>query len=535
MKRLRVLAVMFAFLTFPRFVRAQNVFFASWENPVRTTSVEQPGWAVPLVTPSSGIVQLFRGDFVRQITQTKPASDSPHKLGSLTVFGNWRFRTEAWDWFQPMSGENAYAFPHSLLFLGISQKTGRYEWLIEGAQDAIVGLPNNAVGPGRQGQLGLGGTYFVANGNNENNASGFLKQAYLGVKFPLNGEVRVGRFGFSDGVEVKSKDKTIADLVNTRIAQRLIGEFTFSAVERSFDGVQFAFDAGTGNFAFLAVRPTEGVYQADAMGELDVDLFYGAYTLPTSFGNSKGELRIFGIGYLDERSGVLKTDNRSVAARTADTQHIEIGTYGGDYVHVFHTDQRGQFDFLLWGALQNGSWGVQTQRAGSFVGEFGWQPPVQSIKPWFSAGYSFGSGDSNSNDNTHGTFFQILPTPRLYARFPFYNMENNEDFYGSAAFRLPHSVAVRSELHAVRLASAQDLWYLGGGAFQENTFGYVGRTSGGSGSLADAWDISADFPLGRGFSITTYYSHAWGKGVIASIYPAGTTAQFGYVETNFRF
>ncbi len=468
-------------------------------------------------------------------SKKKSASDSPLKIGSITVFGNWRFRTEGWDWFQPTTGENAYAFPHSLLFLGVSQKTRRFEWLIEGAQDAIVGLPNNAIGPGRQGQLGLGGTYFVANGNSENNASAFLKQAYLGVKFSSNGEVRVGRFGFSDGMEVKPKDKTIADLVNTRIAQRLIGEFTFSAVQRSFDGAQLALDAGKGNFTFLAVRPTEGVYQVDAMGELNVNLFYGAYTLPTSFSNSKGELRIFAIGYLDERGGILKTDNRSVAARTADTQHIQIGTYGADYVHVFHTDERGQFDFLLWGALQNGSWGVQTQRAGSFVGEFGWQPPVQSIKPWLSVGYSFGSGDSNPNDNTHGTFFQILPTPRLYARFPFYNMENNEDFYGSAVFHLPHSVAIRSELHAMRLASAQDLWYLGGGAYQESTFGYVGRTSGGSRSLASTWDISSDYQMTGNFSIGLYYAHAWGKAVLASIYPKNPNAQFAYIETNLRF
>ena len=38
-----------------------------------------------------------------------------------------------------------------------------------------------------------------------------------------------------------------------------------------------------------------------------------------------------------------------------------------------------------------------------------------------------------------------------------------------------------------------------------------------------------------GFSATLYYGYAWGKGVIASIYPAGTGAQFGYLETNFRF
>jgi len=48
-----------------------------------------------------------------------------------------------------------------------------------------------------------------------------------------------------------------------------------------------------------------------------------------------------------------------------------------------------------------------------------------------SAGHSYGSGEGNPNDSTHGTFFQVLTTPRLYARFPFCNMMNNEDFYGT--------------------------------------------------------------------------------------------------------
>jgi hypothetical protein len=470
-------------------------------------------------------------------SKAEPAMDPPQKLGPLTVFGSWRLRTEAWDWFQPSSptGQNAYAFDHSLLRVGIGQHLESFEWLLEGAQDAIVDLPTRAVASGIQGQLGLGGTYFAANGNGQNNVNAFVQQAYVGFKLPANGKLRLGRFTFLDGAEVTPKDQTLSTVVNTRIAQRLIGDFGFSAVGRSFDGAQLSFDAGSSNFTFLGARPTRGVFQIDGMGELDVDLFYGAYTVPVTSEHGAGELRVFAVGYIDERGNVLKTDNRPLAVRTADKDQIRIGTYGADYVHVIHTDQRGQFDFLLWGVLQNGIWGVQTQRAGAFVGEFGWQPPVRILNPWFSAGYSFGSGDSDPNGNTHGTFFQILPTPRPYARFPFYNMENNEDYYGTAVFRFPHSLAVRSEAHALRLANAHDLWYLGGGAFQPHTFGYSGRASGGNGSLANVWDVSLDCPLRYGFSITTYYGHAWGKDVIESIYPNGANAQFGYVETNFRF
>jgi len=246
-------------------------------------------------------------------------------------------------------------------------------------------------------------------------------------------------------------------------------------------------------------------------------------------------LRIFSVGYVDHRTTVLKTDNRATAARAADHSKIEIATVGADYAHVFHTAAAGAFDFLGWGAIQTGSWGTLTQRAGAFVGELGWQPPTNVLKPWVSAGYSYGSGDGNPNDSTHGTFFQVLTTPRLYARFPFYNMMNNEDFYGTLDLHPASKLTLRSEVHALRLASASDLWYLGGGAFQRGTFGYTGRPSNGSRSLANVWDISADYQFTRSLSATLYYGHAWGKSVVKRIYPEDPSGQLVYLETNFHF
>jgi hypothetical protein len=43
-------------------------FFNSWQDRVRVTLAQQPSWAIPLVTASSGLLQVFRTDFVRQIT-----------------------------------------------------------------------------------------------------------------------------------------------------------------------------------------------------------------------------------------------------------------------------------------------------------------------------------------------------------------------------------------------------------------------------------------------------------------------------------
>ena len=48
----------------------QQSFVGAWEKRVRVTSSQQPGWAVPVFTPSSGLVQLIRFDAVRQFTPT---------------------------------------------------------------------------------------------------------------------------------------------------------------------------------------------------------------------------------------------------------------------------------------------------------------------------------------------------------------------------------------------------------------------------------------------------------------------------------
>src|SRR5256885_12851247 len=88
----------------------------------------------------------------------KPQTSSPHKLGPLDLTVNWRFRTEAWDWFEPpIGGQNAYPLDHSLLRLGLGQKSRRFEWFIQGAPNAILHLPIGAVPAGRQGQPGPGG------------------------------------------------------------------------------------------------------------------------------------------------------------------------------------------------------------------------------------------------------------------------------------------------------------------------------------------------------------------------------------------
>src|SRR5204862_4779086 len=126
----------------------------------------------------------------------------------------------------------------------------------------------------------------------------------------------------------------------------------------------------------------------------------------------------------------------------------------------------------------------------------GFQPKIlKRVNPWVRGGFTYGSGDGNSTDGRHQTFFQLLPTPRPYARFPFFNMMNTEDGYGILLLRPHPKVTVSSEFHALRLSDPNDLWYSGGGAFQRWTFGFSGRATSGRRSLGNLYDTGVDFRM----------------------------------------
>jgi hypothetical protein len=150
-------------------------------------------------------------------------------------------------------------------------------------------------------------------------------------------------------------------------------------------------------------------------------------------------------------------------------------------------------------------------------------------------GLTIGSGDSNPGDGRHGTFFQILPTPRPYARLPFFNMMNIEDRFGALVLRPHAKITLSSEFHALRLSNANDLWYSGGGVFQPWTFGYTGRATGGKQSLANLYDTSVEYRMNPRLTLTAYLGYAQGLAVMESIYPKGKDARFGYPEFVYRF
>jgi len=112
----------------------------------------------------------------------------------------------------------------------------------------------------------------------------------------------------------------------------------------------------------------------------------------------------------------------------------------------------------------------------------------------------------------------------------------NEDGFAELILRPHPKSTTRSDAHFLRLTNANDLWYSGGGAFQQQkVFGYTGRPSHGSRSLANLYDLSVDYQVNPHLTLTGYYALATGRTVIEKIYPGGGIGQLGYAELNWKF
>jgi hypothetical protein len=161
-----------------------------------------------------------------------------------------------------------------------------------------------------------------------------------------------------------------------------------------------------------------------------VSVLYGAWTKPAA----TSDTRIFTSYYRDSRDDVVKVDNRPLPVRSR--RHRCHWRHDAGPASSAHTEygQR-KADLLFWGALQGGDWGRQSHRAGAFALEAGYQPKSMKWKPWVRVGYNASTGDDDATDDRHGTFFQMLPTPRIYARTPFYNSMNNRDLFAQLILR----------------------------------------------------------------------------------------------------
>ncbi len=460
----------------------------------------------------------------------------------LTVSASLRVRGELVDWFEPPHGVAApgaerYAFFASQLRLGVRAVFPHVEVGLELQDTRLTDLPDDATLAPPFGPLGPGAVYFLHT-HDTTQGEPFLKQGFVTLR---RGGLAAtfGRFEYRDGLETVPADATLAFVKRTRIAERLVGPFDFTHVTRSFDGVRLAYDRPWWNATALGVRPTDGGFEVSANRELQEVWLAGlALGLKRLRFGPPIEARVFYFFYADERA-VAKVDNSLAhdafgrVVPVHDTGALEIHTIGADVLTAFDVGP-GIVDWLGWGAAQTGRWGSRHHAAWAYAVEDGYQLPRLPWAPWLRVGLDRSSGDDDPFDRTHGTFFQILPTARTYAQLPFFNLMNLQDAFASLILRPHDTVTLRTDYHWLRVTEGADLWYSGGGAQNDDVFGFAGTPARGRHELARLVDLSASVAVTSWMTLAGYYGHAFGGSVVGATF-AGKDADYGFVEMTLRY
>ena len=471
------------------------------------------------------------------------ATNETKPLGQINQYmqisGEFMGSYESWNYFRPEAAvNNDYDLWVLRTRLGAMLSTPYVDGFAQAQYSGLYGLPNDAVSPST-GPLGLGAAYFQAN-QSTHVSNIFLKQGYLNFKFNALGLpgafVKVGRFELIEGMEYRSEIEKFDSLKRRRLAERLVGGFNAIYIGRSFDGFSTIYDRPDFNVTVSGVRLTQGNLTVQGQKQIsDINILYTAFTSKKDALLPGTEGRLFYMNYDDQRDTQV-LDNRPLNARPLlSNEKLNIHTIGAHLLSL-HQVGSGSIDALLWGAYQFGNWTGQSHQAWAIAAEAGYQWTNLPFKPWLRAVYYRSSGDSHAQDDTHQTFFSAVPSGRLYAKFPFYNLMNIQDAFVELIASPAPKTQVNINVHQLSLANSNDLLYNGlGAALSSGAFGYSGNSSDGHSDIGQLVDISITHTYSKQFSARIYFGHAFGGDAMKSIYPGKSDANNFLIDFNLVF
>jgi hypothetical protein len=453
----------------------------------------------------------------------------------LSLYVEDNLRWEHWEFFDPAppGGDPDYDFGANRLRVGVRYERPQLALHAAVQYVQLFGLPADAIGtPG--GALGTGAVYFDHAGERAPEA---VQLKYLNAEardlLGTDVDLGIGRFSYSSGLAPDSGIAKLEAVRRARIAERLIGEFGFSHFQRSFDGARLRWHPAAGEVDLAVFRPTEGGYEDGGTRRIDdIDVVAAAYTPKVGFLVPGAELQAFYYFYDDERRVRARVDNSGLPA--PDRQDLSLHTVGGHLAGAWALGP-GEVDLVAWGAYQAGRWFGQNQRAGAGALEAGYQFGQVPWKPWLRVGSFRGSGDSDPSDGTHGTFFQMLPTGRLYSFTTAYNLMNITDTFLELRLQPTAKLGVQVDVRDLRLSSSDDLWYSGSGATQDHgrIFGYAGRTSGGHRHLGTAAQLTLRYRVWEFLAVHAFYGHIFGGNVVRASFADSDGLDFFFLEVTF--
>lgn len=282
---------------------------------------------------------------------------------------------------------------------------------------------------------------------------------------------------------------------------RVIGNFVWSNMGRTFDGARFMWDTDTINAevfgaivderGFLAGRGDESVY-AGRLGFKKLvpgallELMYIQKNQHDSTVNSATA-----TGFADSGDGKVLIHN--IGARIdGKLPNLEAV----DYTFEAH----GQF----------GDYGDLTHRAYAFAGRAGYTFKDVAWTPRFGLEYSFASGDGDPDDSHHGTFDNLYPTNHWqlnYGAIDLLSWQNMHDARVNIKVSPTPKLTAQVDYHYFWLNHSADGWYAAHGGLATPRPGVRQGFTETSNRLAQEVDVTLSYALYKNVHIQIGRAH----------------------------
>lgn len=462
--------------------------------------------------------------------RAQAASETPPKvtatLSNVT-------RVESWSFFQPRRDLQAaepvdpeYTYMADRAQLGVRVEGRRFDIASAFNYVRLENLPAGAIGPGA---LGSGAFYFAAT-EVPFSYQLYMSELNLVAKSTRRGlSTQVGRMRFESGAEVASSNASVETLKRERLQSRMIGTFESSLYQRRFDGLRVDWDRPRWHVSSSLLLPTQGGYEESANLTMpNVRVLNASFTAKWR----TAESQVFSHVYRDRRDVSVRPDNTGLRVRAAD---VTVAAIGASHAGILPT-AAGELDIVGWFAAEFGDWFGQSHRAGSVVGEAGHRWTRTRMRPWIRGGFLFASGDDDPRDDTHATFFQMLPSSPKYALSAVYAQMNLRDGFFQVELGPGRGTRTRVEVHRLDLARGEDRWYYGSGATASTGrfFGFAGRFASNETSLGTVVEGTFELPLKRYWSVEGYAGTMWGGPVVRGLFQNDRLTTW-YVENRLHW
>ncbi len=356
-----------------------------------------------------------------------------------------------------------------------------------------------------------GTTLGFANAYSENSIFD-LHQGYFDLKnlFDLPLTVRVGR------QEIIWGD------------HRVIGNFVWNNVGRSFDGGRVMWDTDDIHAEAFAAKVNESGFVSDSDQNVYASLVGFKKLVPGA---------LLELMYIQKNDQNNTTNNATINGFSpSPSGAVEIHDVGARITGKVPNLEA--IDYTAESHGQFGDYGNQTQRAWAFAGVVGYTFKDLAWTPRFGVEYDYASGDHNPNDNTHTTFDNLYPTNHwnmIYGSANMIGWQNMHDARANIKVMPTSKLTTQVDYHYFWLANRADGWYMASGALALPRPGVGGSFTPDSNSLADEIDLTVSYKLYKNVDILAGYSFFDPNAWITQATGQDYATQWGYIQTTVTF